>query len=140
MTTFQINGQTIEFDETLSYADFWVDGSSYVFAWIQWDKILTALSEGREWDAGIRRFVKLLSRWVHEAPRKRVYRGLKMSGVTVVSSEFFFEQQGGDEMINSLESTGKFAVRLLEVYDESPMEPIKHEGRNPIRVDQLKIE
>ena len=107
----------IEFDETLKYADFYLDDGKPGFDIYDMPTLLTKLGApplDQDWPE----FFQYLARWVRDAPRKRFYREMKLKGYTVLSGEFFFEdQEDGEERIDWLENSGKLAVRVLEAFD-----------------------
>ena len=127
MKTFVINNRQVEFDETIEYADFWVTGPTFTpnLSAVDFDGILVALESGKwKWEE-IGSIIRDLTRWVHEAPRKRHYRELLVSGITVCSTEHFFHDwEEGPKFIDALENTGKIAARLCEVFGVEPMRPI----------------
>lgn len=139
MKTFNINSRQVEFDETLEYADFWVEGPKPCLAAVNWNAILVGLQSGEYTWTQLGEHIKQLSRWVHEAPRKRHYRQMKLDGFSVLSGEFFFENwDKGAEFINALENTGKLAARVCEAYSVEPMRPLNWGFADPIPGDKLE--
>jgi hypothetical protein len=128
MRTFNINGTDIELDEDVEYCDFFVEDGQPKFLQMRMHDILGDLESGKmEWEYALPN-IKLMSRWVNEAPRKRHYRKLKLEGYSVVSSEYFFENYPqGDEFIDALERTGKVAEQILAAYGEEPVPPIQQD-------------
>lgn len=132
MRVFTINGKTVELDETLEYADFHVEGNKPVAHYVNWEWLLESLESGKiKWDCATVDNLRMLSRWVREAPRKRHFRKMRLEGFTVLSTEFFFEQEGGDKFIDALERSGQMAAKVLAVYGLEPVGPIKQD--NPLR-------
>lgn len=132
MKTFTINGKTVELDETLEYADFWVEGNKPVGVYLDWGALLEPLESGKiKWDCATVDHFRMLSRWVREAPRKRHYRKMKLEGFTVLSTEYFFEQEGGDKFIDALERSGQMAAKVLACFGLESVGPIKQD--NPLR-------
>ena len=81
---------------------------------IDFSGLLGSLQKGRlPVDQDLREFLTYLGRWETEAPRKRLYRKMMRDGYTVLSSEEFFPEDGGDRIIDQLENTGVLAKRLL---------------------------
>lgn len=99
MIQFTLNGKKVQFDDSLRYADFWVDGPQNPRAVeIDMKGLLSGLQDGSiPWDEvlpspllSMKDQFRLLSRWVNEAPRKRNYRNLYLTGVVNLSTEYFF--------------------------------------------------
>lgn len=136
---FNLNGQVIEIDENLPYAEFFVNDGKPNFHQFDLIRLLKEMESGDvEFDKA-KKELKLLSRWVTEAPRKRTYRNMKLEGMTVVSSEYFFdEEEKGEEMIDMLENSGHAAVKILAAYDEEPMGDITNEGPDPVGGEELE--
>jgi len=128
MKTYTINGiMVIEFDETLDYYDFYVSGGKSDLVSVDFQFLLSSLESGEvEWEESLRDQVRLMSRWIHEAPRKRGFRDMIRQGITVASAEHFFEQDGGEEIIDAFERTGHLAVKILGAYGVKPVGKIKH--------------
>ena len=113
MIEFQLNGHKLEFDETKTYSDFTVtDGKPDLYT-INMEEFLRLLEEKAiEWNPLNWQW---LSRWVHEAPRKRRLREMRSEGMNVLTGEFLFDGwPGADDFIDSLENTGNIAVFLLK--------------------------
>lgn len=138
MKTYQLLDRSFEYDDSLEYFDFYLTDRKPNLATVNWDVLLSRLADGTIlWDDATVQFVRELSRWVHEAPRKRFYRNMILEGMQVVCTEYFFEQEGGDKVIDNLENTGKVAVALCVHYGVVPMEPIKNDDPfNPVLASQ----
>jgi len=138
MKTFTINGTVIEYDDSVEYYEFFVQDTKPQLLTMMWEKILGQLESGEmAWDEN-KQNLKLLSRWVIEAPRKRFYRKMILEGHTVASTEYFFEQEGGDEFIDGLERTGKIAAEILRAYGEEPVAPIQQDDpTRPTTIDEV---
>jgi hypothetical protein len=134
MKTYQLLDRSFEYDDSLEYFDFYLTDRKPNLATVNWDVLLSRLADGTIlWDDATVQFVRELSRWVHEAPRKRFYRNMILEGMQVICTEYFFEQEGGDKVIDNLENTGKLAVALCAHYGVAPMEPIKNDDPfNPV--------
>jgi hypothetical protein len=127
MQTYRINGTSIDFDDTLEYSDFFLEAGKPKAVRIDWTFILSGLQDGSiPWDKTAIDEVRLLSRWINEAPRKRFYRDMIRQGVTVASAEYFFEADGGDKFIDALENSGKIAIKVLAAYGVEGVKPINH--------------
>jgi hypothetical protein len=126
MKTYTINGMSIELDETVEYVEFFVSDDGDNLYQVDFQSMLSGLESGKEWGESLRDQVRLMSRWIHEAPRKRNYRDLIRRGVTVASAECFFEHDKGIEIIDALERTGHLAAKILFAYGVKPVEPITH--------------
>lgn len=138
MKTYQLLNRSFEYDDSLEYFDFYlIDNRSPNLVEVNWDVLLSRLADGTIlWDDATVKFVRLLSRWVHEAPRKRFYRNMILEGMKVICTEYFFEQEGGDKVIDNLENTGKVAVALCNHYGVTPMDPIENDDPfNPVIVN-----
>jgi len=138
MKTYQIADKPFEFDDSKKYFDFYLTDRKPNLVEVNWDALLSRLQDGSiQWDEATTQFVKDLTRWVNEAPRKRFYRKMRLDGMTVVSTEYFFEEEGGEEIIDNFENTGKVAVALCQHYGVEPMAPIKHDDPfNPVRLNE----
>lgn len=138
MKTYQLLDRSFEYDDSLEYFDFYLTDRKPNLVAVNWDVLLSRLADGTIlWDDATVQFVRELSRWVHEAPRKRFYRNMILEGMQVVCTEYFFEQEGGDKVIDNLENTGKVAVALCVHYGVVPMEPIKNDDPfNPVLASQ----
>ena len=134
MKTYQLLDRPFEYDDSLEYFDFYLTDRKPNLVAVNWDVLLSRLADGTIlWDDATVQFVRELSRWVHEAPRKRFYRNMILEGMQVICTEYFFEQEGGDKVIDNLENTGKLAVALCDHYGVVPMEPIKNDDPfNPV--------
>lgn len=111
MRKFNIDGKTIEIDETKDY--FNCDSRPGGYYKINFVDLLSQLESGELEMKGLDIWLYLYTRWVNEAPRKRFYRKLILeTNTTVLSGEKFFLGEGGDKIIDGLENTGKLAVYL----------------------------
>jgi hypothetical protein len=135
MKTFQINGKPFEFNEELQCLDFFLTDRKPNLVEVKWALLLEKLQDGSfQWDEATQTFVHDMSRWVHEAPRKRFYRNMKRDGMVVICTEYFFEEDGGDKIIDGLENCGVVAAALCRHYGVEPMAPIKHDDPfNPVQ-------
>jgi hypothetical protein len=135
MKTFQINGKPFEYNEELEYLDFYLEDRKPNLMQVNWPVLLERLENGTLlWDEGMQKFVHDMSRWVNEAPRKRFYRKMKREGMVVICTEYFFEQDGGDKIIDGLENCGVVAAALCRHYGVEPMAPIKNDDPfNPVK-------
>lgn len=132
MKTVILNGKPFEFDDSATYLDFHVSGGKPILERHDGNFILR-LAEVEErlgrpvWNWAFAEAFKLWLRWVHEAPRKRFYRDMLRAGKIVANNEFFFPEEGGDEIIDGLENMGRVALRVLEQYGETGVRPIEHD-------------
>lgn len=115
MKYFSIRGKSIILEEDKKYLDFYLEETKQIISEIDFDALLGSIEKGdTECDEKFRRFLSHLQRWVVEAPRKRGYRQMRKDGFTVLSDEQFFDEEGGEEIIDNLENTGKLAKYLLK--------------------------
>ncbi len=115
MKTFNISGKTVEFDESKRCLDFYLQDGEQKLVEIDFEAMLEALASGQETvDEGLREYMLYLSRWTKDAPRKRFYHDMKARGFNVISGEQFFDADGGEDIIDRLENTGKFAGYFLK--------------------------
>lgn len=128
MKTYIINGVSVEFDETLRYADYYLYNGTGCLVELLWDRMLEALSRGvLKWDEETSQYTRECSRWVNEAPRKRHYRQMILDGFNVLCTENFFDKEtNGDEIIDWLENCGKIAAKVCRAYGVEPMRPLNH--------------
>jgi hypothetical protein len=139
MKIFRLNEQDVEIDETLTYAEFFVNDGKPNFFKFDLIKLLTEMEAGNIEFKNAKKELKLLSRWVKEAPRKRFFRKEKQDGMPVLSTEYFFEDiDEGEEMINMLENSGRAAVKILAAYGEGPMGEIENTGPDPVSGEELE--
>lgn len=139
MKYFKINNKKVEFDETKTYLDFFlVHGKKGIYE-VKFDGMLSELESGKiSLDENLKKELYLLRRWTKEAPRKRFYRELKLKGMNVVSGEEFFVFDKGEEIINNLENTGKFAdyfICTMFEYKEEEIETPAEEDAPSIPVE-----
>lgn len=91
MKTYQLLDRSFEYDDSLEYFDFYLTDRKPNLVAVNWDVLLSRLADGTIlWDDATVQFVRELSRWVHEAPRKRFYRNMILEGMQVVCTEYFF--------------------------------------------------
>lgn len=117
---YTISGKTIILDTNEAYSDFYLEDGNPQIDVFNFEKLLEALqSREMEVNESLRELLLLLNRWTTDAPRKRFYRNLKRKGMHVLSDEYFFEADGGELIIDTLENTGIFVNYLLrELYGE----------------------
>jgi len=134
MKTFQIDGKPFEYNEELEYLDFYLTDRQPNLVQVNWPVLLERLQDGSlAWDEATQTFVYEMSRWVNEAPRKRFYRNMILEGMQVICTEYFFEQDGGDKIIDGLENCGVVSAALCRHYGIEPMAPIKNDDSfNPV--------
>ncbi len=115
MQKYDISGKLIDFDETKTYLDFFIDENQPQLVSIDFQRMLTALQSRQIIaDDEFKDYMDYLKRWTTDAPRKRFYRKLRKDGVTTLSGEYFFDEDGGEQIIDNLENTGKFADYLCK--------------------------
>jgi len=115
MKLYKITTEEVEFDPTKTYLDFYIADGKQKLVEINLEQILSSLQSGKiQVDNKLQQYMTYLQRWTIEAPRKRGYRQLRKDGFTILSGEQFFDGEGGDEIINNLENTGKFADYFLQ--------------------------
>lgn len=114
MRTFKIKEKYVEVDDTKEYLDFYIDNGKPQLVSLDIVKLLTLVESKQISLFDIKAELDHLKRRVIEAPRKMFYRGLIKEWVTVLSGEYFFEWEGGEEIIQKLENTWKIAQQLLE--------------------------
>jgi hypothetical protein len=128
MRAFKLNGKLVTVDDTLKYADFYLEDGQPTMGEVDWLSMLSDLESGKIcWDEDVADTIRMISRWIHQAPRKRFYRNLKREGVMVLSTEYFFEEEGGDKFIDAFENSGHVAAAVLRAYGLEPVGPIKHD-------------
>lgn len=115
MQEYKIAGKSVQFDESKTYMDFFIQDGRQRLVETNFGKMLELLQSGKmSVDNKFKDYLVLISRWTKEAPRKRLYRKMRSEGFNVVSSEQFFDGEGGDKVIDGLENTGKLADYLLK--------------------------
>lgn len=126
MKEFIIDGKTIQFDDQKEYYDHFREGTAV----IDFGSMLTNLERGELDISGLKEWLLPQTRWITEAHRKRFYRTLTMNNphVVVMSGENFFVEEGGDEIIDNLENTGKFTRYLLRTLFNCNMVTIAKDG------------
>lgn len=131
MIEFTLNNQKIEFDETVDYADFYLDGGEPKLTKIDFKLMLEKMQDGEipfESD-----YFVLVSRWVNEAPRKRSLKKMREEGMHVFTSEILFDGwEEGDNFIDSLERSGILAAKICEAYGVDPASPIRNSSDSPV--------
>jgi len=81
------------------------------------EALLLSIEDGSTtFDNNLKQYMNYLVRWVKDAPRKRGYRQLRIDGMQVLSGEYFFDNEGGDVIIDELENTGKFAEYFIKTF------------------------
>lgn len=115
MTTYQIAGKQVEFDENKQYMDFSrPDGKVYR---IDMQGILHGLESGQLTPDSVKGVMEYLKTWETEAPRKRHFRKMRADGFIVATAEQLFDGDNGEEILDGLENTGIFADYFLgQVY------------------------
>ena len=114
MRSFKIGEKNIQIDETKEYLDFYREEWIPKLVSLDIVKLLTALGTGEAAFSNVKSELELLKRWVIEAPRKKWKRDMRKSGITVITSDELFEEDGGEEIIQKLENTWKIAEYLLQ--------------------------
>lgn len=106
----------VQFDETKKYFDFYLLKGQPQLVEIELEGTLEKLTKGElAVDSDFKDYLMYLSRWTVEAPRKKGLRKMRLEGIQVLTSEVLFdEEETGEEIINNLENTGKFAEYFLE--------------------------
>lgn len=120
MAEYNIRGKKVELDTSKEYFDFFRQDGRGCLVQISLEGMLEAVQSGKvPVDDSLKEHIKYLQRWETEAPRKRMLREMRRSGMHVITSDALFEQDGGEEIIANLENTGSFAAYFLrEVYGE----------------------
>jgi hypothetical protein len=114
MKGYIINEKAIQIDERQRYCEYTTKGLDI----IDFPRLLEALENGSisiDKPAKFEDFLKPLTRWINEAPRKRFFRKMmnEYNGMIIMGSEnFFTDDPDGDKIIDDLEATGKLAVYL----------------------------
>lgn len=118
MIEFVIAGKVVELDDTKEYLDFYREEGTSKLVSLDLVKLLDALASGEVVLSDIKKDLDYLKRWVIEAPRKKMKRDMRKSGIIVLTTDELFEADGGEEIIEKLENTGKIAQQLLETLFE----------------------
>jgi len=120
MNKYNIAQREIEFDPTKEYLDFFIEKGKQQLVELNLEFLLTTIESGKiSIDNNLKEYMTYLQRWTTDAPRKRQYRQMRKEGFTILSSEQFFDADGGDKIIDNLENTGKFADYFLkQVYQK----------------------
>lgn len=114
MKTYKINKKNIIIDDKKTYMDFVVVNDEPKLIVIDFLGILEKIESGDLiTNDSFKEFLTLLTRWVNDAPRKRFYRNMIREGCNVLSTDQFFIDDNGEEIINNLENTGKLCEYLL---------------------------
>ncbi len=122
MKEYRINGKVVQFDSTKSYMDFSFMGGPAgrrpVTTSIDLEKLLAAIQDGQvPVDSSLREWMTYLTHWKLNAPIKRAKREWRRAGMTVLTTDCLFEEDGGEKIIDALENTGVFASYFLnQVY------------------------
>jgi len=124
MKEYLINNAKINFDDTKKYFDYAIKKGNSEISYVNIEKLLDAIVDKKVLvDDELKEYMIYLQRWKEEAPLKRSYRELVKEGVNVLSSDNYFLEEGGLEIIQNLENTGLFADYFLKtVYKYEPKE------------------
>jgi len=137
MREYNINGKKVSVDETKQYRDFYLeDGQPCTFTVEMCDLCEALESGGVKWDA-CEKHVRMLARWVVEAPRKRELRKMRLEGYTILTGEYLFEDERGAAFIDALENAGIVAAAICEAYGSKP---VKIDNDGPFPVDAGNID
>ena|SRR3989344_4580151 len=121
MADFLIEGKRIELDTSKTYLDFYWHGiQEGQLVQIDLERMVGAIQSGElPVDNCLREHMQYLRRWEKDAPRKRGLREMRRGGMSVLTTDDLFEEEGGEKIIDDLENTGVFAAYFLrEVYGE----------------------
>lgn len=119
MKNYTIMFNEIEFDESKTYMDYYREKGKGVLVILDLEYILDKLvTREIPVDNTLKKHMEYLSRWTIDAPRKRINRKFRLDGITVLTTDELFENfEDGEEIIDNLENSGKFAEYFLrEVY------------------------
>lgn len=136
---YLLNNKVIDVEDGFDYLDFYLENGQPQLVKIKWDQLLALLeSDPSQW-SDVEELVRHLSRWVNEAPRKRMYRQMILDGFSVLTTEIFFDKHPeGFEIIEALERTGELAARICEAFGTTPMKPLAYDDpTKPIPVAEL---
>lgn len=106
----------VSLDPSKTYLDFYLEDGQPKLVQIDFGKFLKSIEDGTVNTSEVTfvNYMRYLERWTHDAPRKRFYRKARKEGLMVVlSGEYFFEEDGGEEIIDNLENTGKLAEQII---------------------------
>lgn len=109
----------VQLDETKKYYDFYRVKGQPQLVEINLQSMLEKLANGElPVDSDFKEHLQYLARWTVEAPRKRSLRKMRLEGINVITTDALFEEEkDGEQIIENLENTGKFAEYFLkEVY------------------------
>lgn len=141
MKTFKLKDCVFEFNESVEYSDFYLENCKPIFKKILFDKLLEFLQENPENFKTIESEIRLMTRWIQEAPRKRFFRKQIKDGMNVMSSEYFFENMDdkkAEDLFRSLENTGHLAAKICEIYNCNPVGDIKNtDPMNPCTIESV---
>lgn len=120
MAIYKIDNKNIELDSTKTYLDFYICNNEQKLVSLDLESLLKSIESGKILvDNKLQNYMTYLQRWTTDAPRKKYYRQMRKEGFTILSCEQFFEEEGGDKIIDNLENTGKFADYFLkQVYNK----------------------
>lgn len=135
MKTYEINGKTIEFDNTKTYMDFYLKDGNRILVCVDFSGIFEDLISGTQEGVTLdtcRHFMIYLDRWTREVNRKRFYRQRIKDGshVFFLSTEYWFEDfsdEEADKIFTNLENTGQLARRFLELFFPEDAEKCKQD-------------
>ena len=116
---FIIEGKSITLDTSKKYYDFFIDDSGKCLVRINFEGLLSEWEKNGDPDKSFYKQISFLTRWVTEAPRKRGYREMCMEGFHVLSSDEFFDYEGGDQVIDALENTGQLCLYIISTLDSN---------------------
>jgi hypothetical protein len=113
---YNIQGKEIELDTGKTYMDFYKEGRKTYLNIINLEDMLNWIQSGKiSVDNNLENFMQYLQRWTIDAPRKRILRDMKKSGITIITTDELFEDnEKGNEIINNLENMGLFADYFLK--------------------------
>lgn len=115
MNNYKIGNKEIEFDSKKEYLDFYIENNKQRLIKIDLGSLLMSIESGKiPLDKRLQDYMTYLQRWTTDAPRKKQYRQMRKEGFKVLSNEQFFDEEGGDKIIDNLENTGKFADYFLK--------------------------
>ena len=115
MKEYLVFGEKIQFDPTKKYLDYYLSHGRGCLNVINLEGLLDSLQSGTiPVDEDLRHYMEYLKRWEVDAPRKRMCRALRASGALVLSTDNYFEEEGGDQIIDGLENTGRFAAYFYQ--------------------------
>ena len=128
MIEFTIQGTFVEFNENKEYYDYFGDRG---VVRVRFQELLEKLSSEELSLDGIEDWLLPMTRWLTEAPRKRFYRAMQKDcqKFHILSGEQWFLEEGGEEIIDKLENTGKLAQMLLRtIFNNNKIMIVKNGG------------